>query len=86
MDGQRNYYKLIINIYKLTNTNSMYTGVGIARLAQRRATGWAAGVRFPAETTNIYLLHCVQTGSGAHPVSYPMGTGGSFSGGKEAGA
>jgi hypothetical protein len=26
---------------------------------------------------------CVQTGSGAHPVSYPVGTGGSFPGGKE---
>jgi hypothetical protein len=25
---------------------------------------------------------CVQTGSGAHPTSYPMGTGGSFPGGK----
>jgi hypothetical protein len=25
---------------------------------------------------------CVQTGSGAHPASYPMGTGGSFLGGK----
>jgi hypothetical protein len=25
---------------------------------------------------------CVQTGSGAHPESYPMGTGGSFPGGK----
>jgi hypothetical protein len=24
------------------------------------------------------LLHSVQTGSGTHPVSYPMGTGGSF--------
>jgi hypothetical protein len=24
------------------------------------------------------FLHVVQTGSGAHPVSYPMGTGGSF--------
>jgi hypothetical protein len=28
----------------------------------------------------------VQTGSGAHPASYPMGTGGSFSGDKAAGA
>jgi hypothetical protein len=28
------------------------------------------------------LLHVVQTGSGAHPASYPMGTGGSFHGGK----
>jgi hypothetical protein len=25
---------------------------------------------------------CVQTGSAAHPASYPMGTGGSFPGGK----
>jgi hypothetical protein len=25
---------------------------------------------------------CVQTGSGAHPASYSMGTGGSFPGGK----
>jgi hypothetical protein len=25
---------------------------------------------------------CVQTGSGAHPAFYPMGTGGSFPGGK----
>jgi hypothetical protein len=24
---------------------------------------------------------CVQTGSGTHPASYPMGTGGSFPGG-----
>jgi hypothetical protein len=26
------------------------------------------------------LLHCVQSGSGDHPASYPMGTGGSFPG------
>jgi hypothetical protein len=28
------------------------------------------------------LLHSVQTGSGAHPVSYSMGTGGIFLGGR----
>jgi hypothetical protein len=32
------------------------------------------------------LLHIVQTGSGAHPASYPMDIGGSFPGGKAAGA
>jgi hypothetical protein len=32
------------------------------------------------------LLHVVQTGSGVHPASYPMGTGGSLPGGKAAGA
>jgi hypothetical protein len=30
------------------------------------------------------LLHVVQTGYGVHPASYPMGTRGSFSGGKTA--
>jgi hypothetical protein len=32
------------------------------------------------------LHHRVQNGSGAHPASYPMGTRGSFPGGKAAGA
>jgi hypothetical protein len=31
-------------------------------------------------------VHVVQTGSGAHPTSYPMATGGAFPGGKAAGA
>jgi hypothetical protein len=43
-------------------------------------------VRFPAGTGNVSLHHRVQTGSGTHPASYPMGTGGSFHGGKAAGA
>jgi hypothetical protein len=29
---------------------------------------------------DVSLLHDVQTGSGAHPASYPMSTGGSFFG------
>jgi hypothetical protein len=40
-------------------------------------------VRPPVLTS---LLQVVQTGSGVHPTSYPMGTGGSFLGGKAAGA
>jgi hypothetical protein len=32
-----------------------------------------SGVRFPAEAGNFSLLHSVQTGSGTHPPSYPMG-------------
>jgi hypothetical protein len=35
---------------------------------------------------NFSLHHRVQNGSGAHPASYPMGTRGSFPGGKAAGA
>jgi len=43
------------------------------------------GVRFPAGAGNFSLPHHVQTGSGTHPASYPMGTGGSFPGDKAAG-
>jgi hypothetical protein len=49
------------------------------------ATGCTARVRFPA-VQDFSLLHNVQTGSGAHPASYPRGTGDSFLGGKAAGA
>jgi hypothetical protein len=41
-------------------------------------------VRFPAGAGNFSLHRRVQNGSGAHPASYRMGTGGSFPGGKEA--
>jgi hypothetical protein len=43
-------------------------------------------VRFPAEDGNFSLHHRVQKGSEAHPAPYPMGTRGSFRGGKAAGA
>jgi hypothetical protein len=43
-------------------------------------------VRFPAGAGNFSLHHRDQTGSGAHPASYPMGTGGFFPWGKAAGA
>jgi hypothetical protein len=42
-------------------------------------------VRFPAGAGNFSLRHRVQTGSGVHSASYPMGTRGSFPGGKAAG-
>jgi hypothetical protein len=44
------------------------------------------GVRFPVGAGNFSLLPRVQTGSGTHPASYPLGTGGSFPGCKAAGA
>jgi hypothetical protein len=43
-------------------------------------------VRFLAGAGNFSLHHRVQNGSGAHPASYPMGTRGSFPGGKADGA
>jgi hypothetical protein len=42
------------------------------------------GVRFPAGAEEFSSNLCVQTISGAHPASCPMGTGGPFPGGKNA--
>jgi hypothetical protein len=39
-----------------------------------------SGFQFPAGAGNFSILHCIQTGSGAHPMSYPMSTGVSFPG------
>jgi hypothetical protein len=47
-------------------------------------TGWTSGVPFPAEAKYFSLLHSLQTGSGTHPASYPMGTGVFFLGDKAA--
>jgi hypothetical protein len=43
--------------------------------------GWISRVRFPT-VQEFPLLDSIQTNSGAHPASYPMGTGYSFPGGK----
>jgi len=37
--------------------------------------GWTTRVRFPVGVGIFSLRHRVQTGSGAHPASYPIGTG-----------
>jgi hypothetical protein len=42
----------------------------------------AIGVRSPAGIKDFSSSLCVQTGSGAHPDSCTMGTGGPFPGGK----
>jgi hypothetical protein len=45
-------------------------------------TDWTAGVQSLTEVEDFSSSLCVQTGSGAHPSSYTMGTRGSFPGGK----
>jgi hypothetical protein len=42
----------------------------------------AMEIRSPAGAKDFSSSLCVQTGSGAHPVSSPVGTGGPFPGGK----
>jgi hypothetical protein len=61
----------------------VYIGAGIAQSVQRLPTDWTThGSELQGQ--EFSFLHVVQSGSGAHPASYPMGTGGSFSGGKAA--
>jgi hypothetical protein len=43
---------------------------------------WTAGVTSPTEAEDFSSNLCFQTGSGAHPAPYTMGTGGSFPVGK----
>jgi hypothetical protein len=54
----------------------------VAQSVQCLTADWAAGIRSPTET-QVFSSHLyVQTGSGAHPTPYTVGTGGSFCGGK----
>jgi hypothetical protein len=43
---------------------------------------WTAGVQSLTVAEDFSSSLCIQTGSGAHPASYTMGTGWSFPGGK----
>jgi hypothetical protein len=58
-------------------------GTGIAQCIALEYGVGDRGVRVPAGAGNFSLRHRVQTGSGA---SYPVGSRGSFPGGKAAGA
>jgi hypothetical protein len=50
----------------------------IPQSVYQQAMGWMAGVQFPAEVRAFSLFHSAETGYGAHPASYPMGTRGFF--------
>jgi len=57
------------------------------KIATCWATSWMIWSSSPTGGGgNLSFHHCVQTGFGAQPASYSMGTRGSFPGGKEAGA
>jgi len=49
------------------------------------ATGWVTCIRFPVGTGTFSFHHHIHTGSEAHLASYPMGTRGTFPGGKAGG-
>jgi hypothetical protein len=73
--------------YQLFLTQGMYSrdsSVGIALGDGLDDRG--SGIRFSAGAGKFSLHHRVHNGSGVHPASYPTGNGGSFPGGKAAGA
>jgi hypothetical protein len=47
-------------------------------IVKSRATGWMSSS--PCGGKNFSIFHVVQTGSGSHSASYPMGTGGKAAG------
>jgi hypothetical protein len=55
-----------------------------AEVAQSVVSGYGLDdqVRYPAKAKDFSSSLCVQTRSGAHPASCPVGTGGPFPGGK----
>jgi hypothetical protein len=65
------YYKLLdIFNFRRYRSESRGSSVGMA-MGDRKI-----GVRFPDGARDASVLRSVQTDSGAHPVSYPVGVGG----------
>jgi hypothetical protein len=57
-------------------------GSSVSIVSDYGLDGRAIGVRSPAGVKDFSSSLCVQAGSGAHPASCTMGTGGPFPGGK----
>jgi hypothetical protein len=70
----------------ILTTRTLFVVAGIAQWYSAGIRAGCSGVRVPAGAGNFSLHHHIHTGSGAHLASYPMGTRGSFTGGKAAGA
>jgi hypothetical protein len=70
---QRQLNRRVFLLLRATSNFAKYT----EHISVGTATGYG-WVRLPAEARDLSPFHSVQTGSGAHPASYPMGTGGSF--------
>jgi hypothetical protein len=78
--GDQDVYGMIMTV---TTIIMVFKGKGcrLDSSSSRDSAGVQAGwsvVRVPAAAGNFSLHHRVQTGSGAHPTSYPMDTRGSF--------
>jgi hypothetical protein len=89
----KNFYGFITvsNFKFLDHITENYTrvkslGSSVGRELGYRLDDRGSRVRFPVGAGNFALHHRVQNGSGAHPASYPVNTGGTFPGDKAADA
>jgi hypothetical protein len=57
-------------------------GSSVSTVSDYRLIDLEIGVLSPVEAEDFSSSLCVQTGSEAQPASYPVGTGGPFTGGK----
>jgi hypothetical protein len=72
----RNYHSLSFKVGSRVSSGSIVSDYGL--------DDPAIGVRFPAGAKDFPCSLCVQTGSGAHPASCTMGTGGKARPGRDA--
>jgi hypothetical protein len=62
----------------LFKSRDMSVGIVLSYMLDKQGSR----AQFLVGAGNFSVHHCIQNGSGAHPTSYPMGTRGSFPGGK----
>jgi hypothetical protein len=74
--------RVILPTLRRVYINACEPGSSVSIVSDHDLDDQAIEVRFPAEAKDFSSNLCVQTGSGAHPTSCRMGTGGSFPGGK----
>jgi hypothetical protein len=71
------YYNFLYVFVYFTHTNRSW-GSSVSIVSDYRLEYRAMEVRFPAGAKDFSSNLCVQTGSGAHPASCPMGSRGPF--------
>jgi hypothetical protein len=64
----------------VTSISTYEPGRSVSMVSHYGLEDLTFGVRASAETKDLSTSLCVQTAPAAHPVSYPVGTGGPFPG------
>jgi len=68
------YYDKQFPVHCFSTHPSLGVGIVCSLGIVLRLRGWTGRVRIPAQARDFLFWRTVQTGSGAHPASYSMGT------------